>query len=60
MTHEVAILYKPEYLARKWGCVCLCGWMSGNVTEEEAIESKKIHLEQNDGTRSTAVAEPKV
>jgi hypothetical protein len=44
--HEVAILYKPEYLARKWGCVCLCGWMSGNVTEEEAEESKKSHLER--------------
>lgn len=44
-THEVTILYKPEYLARPHGCVCTCGWMSANVTEEEARESKKNHLE---------------
>ena len=47
MTHEVTVLYKPEYLARPHGCVCTCGWMSANVTEEEAKESRDIHLEQN-------------
>jgi len=61
INHEVSIVHKPEYLAHPWGCVCDCGWMSGNVTEEEAKESRELHLERHRHDSSLAsTTEPKV
>jgi hypothetical protein len=58
MNHEVTILYKPEYLARPWGCVCAeCGAFAACVTEEEAKESRESHLERHrNDSRSPAAA----
>jgi len=43
--HNVSIVHDERYLARPYGAVCSCGWISANVTEEEAEESKRNHLE---------------
>ena len=44
--HTVSIVHDERYLARPYGAVCSCGWIAACVTELEAYESKKIHLER--------------